>query len=217
MRARTIRTLVASASALGALVVPVTANATAEDAGVINARGVNAAEGPTVRELLEKCDNGTDSCVFHPAGEPEYFTADSKQVGDPVYNCTPDDQRHSVTWSDTTSQSNSVGLSMTTEAGFGKVFAVTYEQTFQHTWEESHTESQSTFVDTGSHQVGWVERAAQMQKVRGTYELHFEDKFHDHYIWYVNDFEATGPAQDSSTAVSQHSRDMTQEEVDACP
>ncbi|GAA4620689.1 hypothetical protein GCM10023108_50830 [Saccharopolyspora hordei] len=187
---------------LGAMVLPAT-TATAED-------------GPTVRELLEKCDNGTDSCVFHPEGEPEHFTADAKQVGEPVHNCTADDQRSSVSWSDTTSQSNSAGLSMTTEAGFGKVFAVAYEQTYQHTWEESHTESQTTFVDTGPHQVGWVERAAQMQKVSGTYELRFPDKFHDHYIWYV-DLEITGPAPDPSSAISQHTRDMTQEEIDACP
>jgi hypothetical protein len=149
MRTRTVRALLASASVAGAMILPATGTA-------------SAGEGPTVRELLEKCDNGTDVCEFHPDGEPEYFTADAKQVGDPVHNCTPDPQRSSVAWSDTTSQSNSVGLSMTTEAGFGKVFAVSYEQNYEHTWEESHTESQTTFVKTGSHQVGWVERAAQM-------------------------------------------------------
>ena len=195
------RALITSAIALGAFAVP--ASASADD-------------GPTVRELLEKCDNGTDSCVFHPKGEPEYFTGDRHQVGDPVYNCTSDPQTSSVNWSDTTSQSNSVGLSMTTEAGFGKVFAVSYEQTFEHTWEESHTESQTTFVNTQPNQIGWVERAPQMQKVAGTYELRFPDKFHDHYIWYV-DLEVTGPAPDSSAAVSQHVRDMTEEEQANCP
>ncbi|GAA3365360.1 MULTISPECIES: hypothetical protein [Saccharopolyspora] len=180
------------------------------------APAASAADEPTTRELMEKCDNGTDSCVFHPEGQPEYYVEDRHTVGDPVYNCTDGLQRFSVEWSDTTSQSNSVGLSMTTEAGFGKVFAVAYEQSYEHTWEESHTESQTTHVDTEPNQVGSVERAAQMQKVKGTYELHFEDKFHDHYIWYVP-MEITGPAPDPTSAVSQHVRDMTEEEISQCP
>ncbi|GAB2657753.1 hypothetical protein GCM10027271_15490 [Saccharopolyspora gloriosae] len=175
-----------------------------------------AADEPTVRELMEKCDNGTDSCVFHPEGQPEYYTDEAHTVGDPVYNCTDGIQRSSVEWSDTTSQSNSVGMSMTTEAGFGKVFSIAYEQSYEHTWEESHTESQTTNVDTEPNQVGSVERAAQMQKVKGTYELHFEDKFYDHYIWYVP-MEVTGPAPDPTSAVSQHVRDMTEEEISQCP
>ena len=185
-------------------------------AAVAFASPAAAAEEPTTRELLEKCDNGTYSCVFHPEGEPEYYTDEAKTVGDPVYNCTDGLQRSAVEWSDTTSQSNSVGLSMTTEDGFGKAFAVSYEQTYEHTWEESHTESQTTNVDTRPAEVGWVERAPQMQKVKGTYELHFEDKFYDHYIWYVP-MEVTGPAEDSSQAVSQHVRPMTDEEQGQCP
>ncbi|MFR9730908.1 hypothetical protein ACL03H_16915 [Saccharopolyspora sp. MS10] len=180
------------------------------------APAASAADEPTVRELMDKCDNGTDSCVFHPEGQPEHYAEDRHTVGDPVYNCTDGVQRFSVEWSDTTSQSNSVGLSMTTEAGFGKVFAVAYEQSYQHTWEESHTESQATYVDTEPNQVGTVERAARMQKVTGTYELHFEDKFYDHYIWYVP-MEVTGPAPDPTSAVSQHVRDMTEEEISQCP
>ena len=183
-------------------------------AGLLIAPPASAADEPTARELLEKCDNGTDSCVFHPEGEPEYYTDEAKTVGDPVYNCTDGLQRSAVEWSDTTSQSNSVGLSMTTEAGFGKAFAVSYEQTYEHTWEESHTESQTTNVDTRPAEVGWVERAPQMQKVKGTYELHFEDKFYDHYIWYVP-MEVTGPADEQTSTVTQDTSPMTDEERQA--
>lgn len=55
-----------------------------------------------------------------------------RKVGDPVFNCTGSVQRSGVERSATTPQSNSVGPSMTTAAGFGKVFSVAYE----HTWEE---------------------------------------------------------------------------------
>ena len=66
-------------------------------------------------------------------------------------------------------------------------------------------------MDTEPNQVGTVERAAQMQKVKGTYELHFEDKFYDHYIWYVP-MEVTGPAEDQQSTVVQDTSPMTEEE-----
>ena len=46
-----------------------TAAAATAAAGLLIAPPASAAEEPTARELLEKCDNGTDSCVFHPEGE----------------------------------------------------------------------------------------------------------------------------------------------------
>ena len=184
-------------------------------AALLLAPPATAADEPTVRELLEKCDNGTDSCVFHPEGEVEYYQNSSEAVGSPVFNCTDKEQMMNVAWSDSTAESNSVGLSMSTS--FGEVFKVTFEATYGHEWRSEHTESQTTFITVRPGEVGQVYHGPKMQKAKGTYELHFEDKFYDHYIWYVNDFEATGPAEDSSTAVSQHSRDMSQEEVDACP
>jgi hypothetical protein len=51
-----------------------------------------------------------------------------------------------------------------------------------------------------------------MQKVHGTYEMHFPDKFYDHYIWY-QDFDAAGSAGD----ITQHTGPMTdQERAERC-
>ncbi|GAA3726546.1 hypothetical protein [Salinactinospora qingdaonensis] len=184
---------------------------------VVLAAAPAAAAEPTNRQLLEQCNNGTDTCVFHPDGPPQYYTGPARQVGDSVYNCTNGVQRFNVSWSDTTSQSNSVGIAMTTEAGFGEAFAVSYEQSYEHTWKTSHTESQTTYVDTGPYQVGWVERQPRMERVSGTYEMHFGDPYYGHYIWYVP-FEARGPASDgASEAIVQHNRDMTDAEKAACP
>lgn len=84
---------------------------------------------------------------------------------------------------------------------------------FERTWEESH-ESWSAVVHTGSHQVAQVERAAQVHEVRGICELHVEDEFHDHSIWYVDDFEAGGPGIRART-ITQWTRAMTGEEEQA--
>lgn len=173
-------------------------------------------DGPTIRELLDECDDGTDYCEFRPDGPAELFTTDSKMVGDEVYNCTSSDQNMTVEWSDTTSQSNSVGVSLRTEVGFGKIFAVAYEQSYNRTWTNEHTESQSTSVSTEPGEVGWVERRAQMQRIEGTYEMHFEDAFYGHYVWYVP-FTVEGPVPDATEEViTQNVRDMTDAELEQC-
>ncbi|MGW8378103.1 hypothetical protein [Streptomyces sp. ODS28] len=173
-------------------------------------------EPPTNRELLEKCDNGTDSCEFHPDGAPEEFAGDAHQVGPEAFNCTPDPQRSTVGWSDTTGETNSVGVSLSAEYGFAEVFKVSIETNYQHTWESSHTESEQTNVDVRPGEVGTVTREAKMQRVKGTYELHFPDPYKGHYIWYVP-FEATGPMPDAPSTKTQHTRPMTdQEKSDHC-
>ena len=164
---------------------------------------------PTTRELLEKCNNGTDSCEFHPDGQPEYFQNEQKQVGSPVFNCTELKQRMTVSWSDTTSESNSVGLSM--EAAFGEVFKVSFKATYGHEWKKSHTEAQNTNIDVSPGDVGRVYHGPKMQKVKGTYELRFPDKFHGHYIWYVP-MEVTGPADEQQSTVTQSTQKMTDQE-----
>ncbi|MBK0866376.1 MAG: hypothetical protein IJH84_15140 [Saccharopolyspora sp.] len=181
-------------------------------AGLLIAPPASAADEPTARELLEKCDNGTDSCVFHPEGEPEYFQNNSEQVGSPTFNCTDRKQRMTVSWSDTTSESNSLGLSM--ETSFGEVFKVSFKTTYGHEWKQSHTETQTTNIDVNGGDVGRVYHGPQMQKVKGTYELHFEDKFYDHYIWYVP-MEVTGPADEQTSTVTQDTSPMTDEERQA--
>lgn len=178
---------------------------------VLTAPGASADGGPTARELLDKCDNGTDSCVFHPAGPPEEHTGAGHQVGEAAFNCTGDLQRSTVNWSDTTGESNSFGVSLSAEYGFSEVFKVSIETSYQHTWESSHTEGQATNVDVRPGEKGWVERAPKMQKVHGTYEMHFPDKFYDHYIWY-QDFDADGPVPGSTGDITQHTAPMTDQE-----
>jgi hypothetical protein len=184
--------------------------------GMALATPAQAEETPTSRELLDKCDNGTDSCVFHPGGAPTDAKGESHQVGDSAFNCTQDLQRSSIAWADTTGESNSLGVSLSAEYGFSEVFKVSIQTSYGHTWESSHTETDTTNVDVRPGEVGWVTRAPQTQRVKGTYELHFPDRFYGHYIWYVP-FEATGPNPDAPSTKTQHTRPMTdQEKAEHC-
>jgi opacity protein-like surface antigen len=164
---------------------------------------------PTPRELLDKCNNGTDVCEFHPSGPPEYFTGQGHVVGLPAYNCTGTAQRTVVGWSDTTGESNSFGVSLGAEYGFAEVFKVSIEVSYGHTWETSHTEKQDTWVEVPAGHKGWVERAPRMKRVGGTYEMHFPDRYYGHYIWYQG-FTATAP--DGAGTISQHTAPMTEQE-----
>lgn len=168
-----------------------------------------ADDEPTIRELLEKCGEDTDVCEFHPSGTPEFVQNTSEAVGSPVFNCTDRDQTSSVSWSETVSESNSVNLSMT--ATFGEIFKQSFSVSYGYEWGESHTESQTTEVTARPGEVAQVFYGPAMQIVEGTYEMHFEDAYKGHYVWYVP-FEATGPAEDQGNTVTQSTRDMTDEE-----
>ncbi|OOC54778.1 MULTISPECIES: hypothetical protein [Nocardiopsis] len=164
---------------------------------------------PTVRELLERCGEGTDVCEFHPSGQPEYFQNASEPVGSPVYNCTDHEQLSMVQWSETTGESNSVNLSMT--ATFGAVFKQSFSVSYGHEWSSSHTQSQRTQVVAQPGEVARVYYGPRMQRVHGTYELHFPDREWGHYVWYAP-FTAEGPAEDQGSTVTQSTRPMTDEE-----
>lgn len=172
----------------------------------------HAEDPPTNRELIEKCGEDTDLCEFRPSGSPEIIQNTTEPVGSPVFNCTDREQTSSVSWSETVGESNSVDLSMS--ATFGEIFKQSFEISYGYEWGESHTESQTTEVTAQPGEVAQVFYGAAMQVVEGTYEMHFEDAFKGHYIWYVP-FEATGPADNQSDTVTQSTRDMTDDERDA--
>ncbi|AWW43607.1 hypothetical protein [Streptomyces cadmiisoli] len=185
--------------------------------GLVGGPSAQAEESPpTDRELLAKCDNGTKKCVFHPTGGLTITPGEDHRVGDLAFNCTEDDQTSSRAWEDTTGETNTHKVSLredfeTDFLGFIKIFKASFEQSFTRTWSSSHTESQTTFINVPAGHVGWVTRAPKVQKVEGTVELIFEDRFEGKRYWYVP-FEATGPAEGEPSVKTQRSRPMTAEE-----
>ncbi|MEV8434891.1 hypothetical protein PGH47_42840 (plasmid) [Streptomyces sp. HUAS 31] len=166
---------------------------------------------PTDAELLAKCDNGTKKCVFHPSGPMVQVPGETRRVGDEAYNCTSRTQRSGVTWSDTVGESNSLGLAMTVGVGFGGPWSLSITTSYETTWKTSKTESETTFIDVRPGHIGWLTRTPDMQRVKGTYELIFKDRFRGKRYWYVP-FEATGPMETSN--MTQRTRPMTDEERD---
>ncbi|WP_107421383.1 DUF4148 domain-containing protein [Streptomyces nanshensis] len=198
-RRKKMSMLVVAVATLGATAMTPASPAQADD------------DQPTTRELLEQCDDGTDLCVFHPSGSPVDSMGDPHQVGDSAFNCTKDLQRSTVGWSDTTGETNTVGVSMSAEYGFTELFKVTITASYEHSWQSSHTEEQQTNVEVKPGEVGWITREAAMEEIDGTYEMHFEDPYYGHRIWYVP-FTAKGPKADAPSTKTQHTRKMTKKE-----
>jgi hypothetical protein len=170
---------------------------------------------PTARELLEKCNNGSDSCVFHPSSRKE-FGGRRQQVGRTVYNCSTVNQLETISWSEYTGGSNSLGISITATAKFSEVYSVAVTATYNVSWEWGHTVTRSDGLTTPPWGVGKIFHAPSMQTVTGDYEIHFGKRFHGHYYWYVRNFSATTPMSNDGS-VTFSTRGMTKDERRRCP
>lgn len=181
-----------SAGALTALTLGATALAAPQSAF--------AADSPTTRQLLEQCGTrSVDFCQFHPQKYWTY-TGPRHQVGSTAYNCASQTNQHRIDWSDTTTSTNSVGVSITATAGFWKVYEVSVTATYSHGWEVSHTDTESNTLNVPAGYKGWIERGTSKQQAEGWYELHFPKRYYGHYIWYVNNYKSSGFNKDNPRA-----------------
>ncbi|WLW50297.1 hypothetical protein [Streptomyces sp. YU58] len=153
-----------------------------------------AADSPSIRELLNACDSA-DVCEFHPQSYTAY-TGPAHQVGSTAYNCASETNQHTVTWFDTTSATNSVGVAIEAGVEFWKVYKASVEVSYSHSWTTSHTDSETKTLNVRPGYKGWLQRGTAKQKAKGWYELHFGKRYYGHYIWYINNYEAAGWDQD---------------------
>jgi hypothetical protein len=157
------------------------------------ARGISAAEdGPTVQELLDKCDSGDlDVCEFHPSGETiaqgEFTFAGSAE------NCAADSQTREINWSSTEGETNSLGITLGVKAGLKDVYEVSIETTYGHEWTWSKTAQDKLTQTVSPGKAVNLYVAADRSTVTGTYEMHFGDPYYGHYYWYVNDVSVSAP------------------------
>ncbi|MFJ2608741.1 MULTISPECIES: hypothetical protein [unclassified Streptomyces] len=171
------------------------ASALALGVSLLVAPQASAADTPTTKELLDAC-SWADLCEFHPQSYWTY-TGPNHQVGSTAYNCASQTNQHRIDWSDTTSAANSVGVSISVSAKFWVAFEAEVTASYGHTWTTSHTDAQSETVNIPSGYKGWIERGTAKQQAKGWYEIHFGKRYYDHYIWYVNDYAASGFNKDN--------------------
>lgn len=157
---------------------------------------ISAQGGPTVRELLEKCNHGTDYCGFHPRGDLNVYRGEYRLAGGAT-NCTPDRVSRWIDWSSSEYTMNNVGIEMSAEGGFGAAFKVGFRVSYNREWGWSTTKADRVIAEISPYRAVNVQTAPMKQTVSGDYELHFGYKYYGHYYWYVYNVQVTGPANDS--------------------
>jgi hypothetical protein len=170
----------------------------------------HAEDTPTSMELLEKCDDGTDSCTFHPIGSPRVFWNTTDMVGQTA-NCTNSNQEAAVSWTTTTTSSNSIGGSLKVIVGATKAFLDGFKIAYSHEWTETKSDADTTKISIPAGHMGRVYHAREMEAVNGQYEMHFRSRYHGHYYWYVP-FTMTSPKGDGNDNVTTESAPLTADE-----
>ncbi|MFG2194033.1 hypothetical protein [Streptomyces sp. NPDC048639] len=179
----------------------------------------SADDGPTREQILADCESGEGKCTFNEPVFGEAFLGDFRPVSDQLYNCTTSAATQSMTWSDSVSSTDSVGVSLTVGGTIAKIINVSVTATYNHSWTDTHTETSAVNMTVQPGEVGWISRAQVMQKVSGTWQTHYDDPKWDHYYWFVDD-TITGPAANGTdgrkNAVVVKSRKMTASEKKTC-
>ncbi|MFD4509170.1 hypothetical protein [Streptomyces sp. NPDC058457] len=165
-------------------------------ASLLTAPQALAADSPTDAQLLKACGDTSSFCAFRPQSYWGY-SGPKHQVGSTAYNCGSQTNQHRIDWSDTTTASNSVGVAVSAEYKFGEVFELSVTTTYSHTWQNSHTDTESNQVNIPSGHVGWIERGTSKQAAQGWWEIQFKNKYYGHYDWYVYNYKESGFNKDN--------------------
>ncbi|MEU6350225.1 hypothetical protein ABZ896_12940 [Streptomyces sp. NPDC047072] len=158
----------------------------------------SAADSPTTKQLLDACGKTTDLCEFHATSYWTY-TGPTHQVGSTAFNCASQTNQHRIDWSDTTGSTNTFGISISASYKWFEVFTVEVEASYSHSWQASHTDTESNTVNVPPGYKGWLERGTAKQQAKGWYELHFGKRYYGHYIWYINNYQSSGINADNPT------------------
>jgi hypothetical protein len=103
-------------------------------------------------QLLASCPEDTslygraDSCRFE-ATSYDGFTGNLQQVSGVDTNCGIADITREVRWTQSTSETNSIEVSASVEAGLSKIFSASVSTTFGHTWEQTQGKEDARLVD----------------------------------------------------------------------
>ena len=169
----------------------------------------------SVASLFAGCEKGVHACGFHPTAYRRY-PGESHQVGDAVYNCGPDAVSHTLTWSDTAVESNSLGVEISAGSTVAGLVSAAVKSNYGRVWSRSHTATQSDTMKLGPWSTGWIERAPLLQEVTGDYRVQPfpKDMGNDPKLaFWVRGAVHTGPVAGVGSLVV-HTRPMNPDEKD---
>jgi hypothetical protein len=189
------------------------------------ALAANAAENEVYdqAQLLQSCQEKTslygkaDRCRFEPASY-DGFTGELVQVSGVDSNCGSADVTREVRWQQSTTESNSIEVSASVEAGLTKIFSASVSTTFGHTWEQTTGKEDAVSMTIPPLSAGTVFRGAPVAKVTGRMVINFGSRRQGHFEWYAYPTLIV-PAEDQPNLarIVTNTRPLTDTEKDACP
>ncbi|MFF7701480.1 MULTISPECIES: RICIN domain-containing protein [Streptomyces] len=142
--------------------------------------------GPTVADLateyaLKQCSKSSSivpSCDYEITGDAKATVGDLKRVSDKAFNYTTLPKTRAVAWSQTTSQTDTVGgsITITAEQGFDvKAVQVKVSQAitahYSHSWTQFETVSDTNTITVNPGQYSWAMRGQLMKTVFGKWKF----------------------------------------------
>ncbi|WP_232376371.1 hypothetical protein [Amycolatopsis aidingensis] len=179
---------------IGKRVFAVLAAATMTVLGMQTPAAASAQDEPTIRQLLDQCERGVPNvCVFHPTSSPQVYRGEYQLAGG-ARNCSAGNTTRVIRWESSATTTNSVGVTISASVRLGEIFEAGFETSFTQEWSWSSTRADEVRHELGPYQAVDIFAAPMRQRIVGTYEMHFEDRYYGHYYWYVHNVAVDGPA-----------------------
>ncbi|MFJ9613421.1 RICIN domain-containing protein [Streptomyces noursei] len=170
--------------------------------------------GPTLSDLatayaLKQCSNSSSiikSCDYTVTGDSVASVGDLKRVSSNVWNNSTDPADRTITWTQTSSETNTVGSSITVTSEVGvNVEIVTAKVSnaisarYEHSWTQTDTVSDANKISVKPNNYSWAMRGQLMKTVTGkwTFTNDLGDKW-------SGDGTATVPAVDGTDQLSSN-------------
>ncbi|MFE3651515.1 RICIN domain-containing protein [Streptomyces sp. NPDC057579] len=170
--------------------------------------------GPTLSDLatayaLKQCSNSSSiikSCDYAVTGDSVASVGNLKRVSSNVWNNSTDPADRTITWTQTSSQTNTVGSSITVTSEVGvNIEIVTAKVSnaisarYEHSWTQTDTVSDANKISVKPNNYSWAMRGQLMKTVTGkwTFTNDLGDKW-------SGDGTATVPAVDGTDQLSSN-------------
>ncbi|MEU9121827.1 ricin-type beta-trefoil lectin domain protein [Streptomyces sp. NPDC048506] len=170
--------------------------------------------GPTLSDLatayaLKQCSNSSSiikSCDYTVTGDSVASVGNLKRVSSNVWNNSTDPADRTITWTQTSSESNTVGSSITVTSEVGvniEVVSVKVSSAisarYEHSWTQTNTVSDANKISVKPNNYSWAMRGQLMKTVTGkwTFTNDLGDKW-------SGDGTATLPAVDGTDDLSSN-------------
>lgn len=122
------------------------------------------------RLLNDACkgDDAENNCFYTPKSV-EFITDSPKPYGDPVANPYDEKMTMHVTSAHVTGTSNTVGVEFSTKLTLWKIWENSLKLSYEHTWTDSRSFSQTEDVEVPAHTEYWFTIAASLNRVTGDF------------------------------------------------